>query len=88
MTKTASTLPTDASARLDRLEHLCAHLDHMLSEALTLTEEASVLCKGAAKDTIQRAGASLVIAMEFREMIIDQVEALSGCGCPKQEAVA
>lgn len=58
------------------LEHLCAHLDHMLSEVFILTQEATLLCEGQANSVIQRAGASTVIAMEFREEIIRHVEAL------------
>ena len=65
-----------AKDRLDRLEHLCAHLEHMLIEAFDRTEEASMLCQGEAKDKMQRAGASLSIAMEFREEIVRHVEAL------------
>lgn len=74
---TQTTTPTvDTKASLDRLEHLCAHLEHMLAEGLDRIEEASILCEGEAKDKAQRAGASLVIAMEFREEIIRHVEAL------------
>lgn len=76
MTTQATTPTVDTKARLDRLEQLCGYLDHMLSEAFERTEEASLLCEGEPKDTVQRAGASLVIAMEFREEIIRHVEAL------------
>ena len=77
-----------AKDRLDRLEHLCAHLDHMLSEIFTLTEEAAPLCQGGAQSIIQRSGASTIIAMEFRELILEQVEALLGYVRPKLEAAA
>lgn len=78
MTTNTLTGSADPKASLDRLEHLCAHLDHMLSEVFILTEEANLLCDGKAKSVIQRAGASTVIAMEFREEIIRHVEALQG----------
>lgn len=76
MTAQTLTLSAHTKASLDRLEQLCGYLDHMLSEAFERTEDASLLCEGEAKDKVQRAGASLIIAMEFRDEITRQVEAL------------
>ena len=58
MTTEITTPTVDTKASLDRLEHLCAHLEHMLAEGLDRIEEASILCEGEAKDKAQRAGAS------------------------------
>lgn len=66
----------DSADRLARMAELCGHLDHLLSEALDLASGAACQSQGSAKDQAGRASASIAIAMEFREQLIEHVEAL------------
>lgn len=78
MTEAKFTPPVDAKARLDRLEELAGHLEHMLCEVFYLTDEIGSLCTGAANDTAQRAGVSVIIAQGMHKQIKQQIEALAG----------
>lgn len=76
MTDAATTLSDTTKATLDRMAELCGHLDHLLSEAFDLASGAACQSEGSAKDQAGRASASIAIAMEFREQLIEHVEAL------------